>query len=431
MFNKVNILNVSQKILSSESSERSGTVLFGKTLDYVFPELKWKSLPVHGETTTYYIETNPAKKEIDLVCYVNADTASPSQLSLWSETNFDPLSITVKSGRMYGLGAAHEKISLVSQVLALKSILNEDDFKDTNILIAIGHGRENKMRGAKRLLSEVLINRLINKVCVAHPTENKVLHGSAGRLKIKVFFPFSDKEKELRKKHDLKENISSQSKVYSYVGGDGLADNTIFQMIESCKHLPKGTLILDLDGGVETTKEPETTYFEIDSLPPFKDSMTLKFESFSEKLIKLDHKLRKKFKNSRLKRAIHIGQCFDSKKGVTFFGFNLIPAHTSPRALDAWFKEFENMVKSVGGEVVIVDAQAPYVNKKRAQGENLYCLNATEASLFSKVCDDVVILGAGEEGLAKKPNESILIDTLIDSCHSYRKLFKEISKGYT
>ncbi len=429
MFNKVNVLDISQKILGSESSERSGTVLFGKTLNNVFPKLKWQSLPVHGETTTYYVETNPRKKEIDLVCYVNADTRNPSQLSLWSETNFDPLLITVKNGRIYGLGAAHEKISLVSQVLAMESVLKDGGFKDKNILVAVGYGRENKMRGARRLLSEILVNRLVHRVCVAYPTENKILYGNAGRLKIKVFFPFSNKEKELRKKHDLRENISSQSKVYRYIGGEELVNNTIFQMIKSCKYLPKGTLILDLDGGLETTKEPETTYFEIDSLPPFKNSMISKFENFSEKLIKLDHDLREKFKNSKLKRAIHIGQCFDSKEGVTFFGFNLIPAHTSPKALDTWFKEFENIVRSVGGEVVIIDAQTPYVNENRTKNKDPYCLNATEASLFSKVCDDIIILGAGEESLAKKPNESILIDALIDSCHSYRKLFKEVSEG--
>ena len=39
------------------------------------------------------------------------------------------------------------------------------------------------------------------------------------------------------------------------------SENTIFQMIESCKLLPKGTVILDLDGGAATITEPENHLF--------------------------------------------------------------------------------------------------------------------------------------------------------------------------
>lgn len=428
MFSKALVLDLSQKILGVESSERSGTVLFGKTLQEAFPQLKWESLPVHSESTVYYTETQPGRKEIDLVCYVNADTANPSQLSLWTETDFDPLAVTVKKGRVYGLGAAHEKISIVPQGLALTSILEDKYFANKNILFAVGYGRETKMRGARRLLSEVLSDRVIHKVCVAHPTENKISYGSAGRLKTKVFFRFSEKEKALRLEHDLKENISSQSKVYSYVGGGALKSNTIFQMIESCKYLPKGTVILDLDGGSATVTEPETTYFELDLLPPFANSMVLKFENFGEQLIELDADLLSRFQTTELKRAIHIGRCFDSDEGVTFFGFNLIPAYTSKADLDVWFDEFRSAVETVGGEVMITDARASYINQARSAKGDRYCLNVTEAGLFSKVCNDIVILGPGKEGLAKKPNESISIEELVGSCDSYKNLFQQILK---
>ena len=65
----------------------------------------------------------------------------------------------------------------------------------------------------------------------------------------------------------------------------------------------------------------KTTYFEVDLMTPFENSMVLKFENFGEKLIGLDEDLRSRFKSSRLKRAIHIGKCFDSDEGVTFFWF--------------------------------------------------------------------------------------------------------------
>lgn len=425
MFNKAEILDLSRKILSLESSERAGTVLFEGLLKESFPNFEWSSLAPHGDATVHYTETVPNSKVIDLLCYVNGDTANPSHLSLWTETDFDPLSVTLKKGRLYGLGAAHEKMSLVPQLFALNAIIKANKFKNKNIVFAIGYGRENKMRGARRLLSEFIGARDISKICLGHPTNNEIFHGSSGRLKTKVFFPFSEAEKALRKEHDLKENISSQSKVFRTSGSDLLEGNSVFQMINSCKNLPKGTLVLDLDAGSSTATEPKTTYFELDMVAPFKDSMVSKFENFGEKLTYLNETLIERFKKDKPKRAIHIGRCFDSEEGVTFFGLNLIPAHTNAEHLDSWFEEFKCAVEEVGGEVSITDARAPYLNRNRNHNEK-YCLNLTDASVFSKVCDDIVILGPGLEGAAQKPNESVLLDDLVSACSNYYELFENL-----
>ena len=45
--------------------------------------------------------------------------------------------------------------------------------------------------------------------------------------------------------------------------------------------------------------------------------------------------------------------------------------------------------------------------------------------MFSKICKDIVILGPGVEGLAKKPNESIVITDLIAGCEAYKNLYME------
>lgn len=424
MFKREQILKTCQSVLSVETSERAGSADFGKVLKDSFPFFDWRALPVHGENTVFYFETNPKQKKIDLLCYTNSDTANPSHLSLWTETDFDPLAITFKKGELYGLGAAHEKISIVPQALGLDAFLRDKD-SDLNVMIAVGFGRESKMRGAKRLLSEVLNGRAVEKIFVAHPTSNKILKGSAGRIKTKVFFPFSEKEKLLRAEHDNKENISSQSKIYSFLGSESLKGNTIYKMIRSCDSLPKGTVILDLDGGSSTVTEPETTYFEVDFAPPFADSMISKFEDFADLLSNLDFELVEKFDSKTLKKAIHIGRAFDSEEGVTFFGYNLIPAKTTKGELKDWFDQFQKAVEKVGGTVSITDAKASYLNQNvDFNMEN--CLSVTEASLFEKICKDILILGPGQEGAAKQPNEKLNLDSMMEACSIYYDLFKSV-----
>ncbi len=424
MFYKAEVLDLSRKILSIESSERSGTLLLENFFKSNFDEFSWQKLQDHGDYTVHFFESGGEdENKIDLLCYVNGDTLNASHLSLWTETDFDPLSIMVKKGRLYGLGAAHEKTSIVPMLLALKNTLSK--YKDKKVVFAVGYGRENKMRGARRFINEYVLDKTVGKICLGHPTNNKTVFGSSGRLKTKVFFPFSEAEKKLRADHDLKENISSQSKVFRDGGVESLEGNSIFQMIRSCKNLPKGTLVLDLDAGSSTATDPETTYFEVDMIAPFKNSMVSKFENFGEKLISLNESLIAKFEINKPKRAVHIGRCFDSEEGVTFFGLNLIPAQTSKESLDSWFEEFKKAVTEVGGELSINDAKAPYVNQVR-KNKGGSCLHLTDASLLSKICKDILIKGPGVEGASKKPNESVLIEDLVDSCSEYSNLFCEL-----
>jgi len=427
MFNSDQVLNASRAVLSAETSRRSGSADFIKILKKSFPGINWRALSVHGENTVFYFESKPENKKIDLLCYTNIDTGNPSHLSLWTKTDFDPLAVTLNKGAIFGLGAAHEKISIVPQALAMEEFLKKNS--DLNIVLAAGFGRESKMRGAKRLLLEFLKNKETEKICIASPTEGEVFYGSAGRLKTKVFFPFSKKEKELRAEHDLKENISSQSKIYSFLGGEKLESNTIHKVISSCKNLPIGTLILDLDGGASTVTEPETTYFEVDFATPFEDSMVSKFENFGELLLKLDAEMVSKFGEHKPSKALHIGRAFDSEEGVTFFGYNLIPAGTTRGELDTWFEQFKSAVQSVGGEVMITDAKTPYINQSADHKNSKACLNVTEASVFEKVCKNIIILGPGKVGASKQPNESVVLSDLVDVSRVYYDLFCDPKKG--
>lgn len=422
MFNPSLVLEASQKVLKADTSSLAGTQNFISAIQKVFPDISWKALQAHKNQSVYYFETLPEKNSIDLLCYINIDTVNSSNLSLWDKTDYDPLAITLKKGQLFGLGAAHEKISIVPLLMGLE----QASTSNLNIMIAAGYGRETKMQGAKRLILEALRKRPIHKVLVVHPTENQVHYGSSGRLKTKVFFPFSEEEKALRIEHDLKENISSQSKVFNFNGDLDLEGNSIFQLIKSCAHLPEGTVILDIDGGTSSINEPETAYFEIDFMKPFKGSLVSKFSSFGDLLLQLNQELCGMFEPFGLKRALHIGKCQDSEDGVTFYGFNLIPAKLSAKELDHWFSIFKSTALEAGGVVTILDAKSPYFHPDQQNQNMPYSTHLTEASLFSKICSNVIICGAGKEGSSKKPNESIKLDHLVESCEVFYNIFKNL-----
>lgn len=423
MFNESRLLDSCQKILGSESNLRVGMTFFSDALKKTFPSLKWAALEVRNGLTAYYHESLPSKKEVDLLIYANVETTNPSQISLWSETDHDPLSITFKSGKIFGLGAEQEKVTFVSQVYAYSQIEELYAAKDINVLLVASYGRESKMQGAKRIMREVVKGRKIKKILLAHPTENKIKFGSSGRVKTKVFFPFCAQEKKLRKEHDLRENISSQSRIFSFPQGEELSENTIFKMIQDCKNFPSGTILLDLDGGSSSLSEPESTYFEVDFEAPFENSLVSKLSGFGDFLLDINKQLLDMYPSAEVKRAIHIGRCYDTEEGILFFGYNRIPATISLSKLDEWFKVFKTTIAKAGGEIDLIDARSPYMPDKNQDAD--FTVNITEASYFSKFCKDIAICGAGKEKPSRQANESITLSEVRESCEVYFSLLKE------
>lgn len=405
-----------RELLSAETSSHAGTLHYGKLLKKIFSEFDWRITSEESGNALHYFETQAESLNIDYLVYINLDTNNPSGLSLWTETDFDPLNITLKKGRVYGLGASHEKASLVpvlSAILKLKALKK-------NIVFVGGYGRELNMIGAKRCISEIVQKRPVKKVLVVHPTGNLPSFSSSGRTKLEVFFPFSEEEKNERDQHDLRENISSQSKVINKNEGDRLVDDVIFKALKSCSQLPSGTLLLDFSGGTNTITEAQSVYFEIDSSPLLENSMVSKMSDFSETLEQLNFELINKFSKKVPPKALHIGKVVTTSEGVSFYGYNLIPSLVSSSELNVWFKRFDSIIKKNKGTIRIRDTKKSFVSKVdyKALAEVADCLKVTEATVFSRYFDDVRIFGVGAEGLSQKPNEYLVMNDL-DAAENY------------
>jgi len=403
------LLAKAKELLSFETTSQSGTKAFGEVLKKLYPDFLWKATKDESGCALHYFETNENSNKIDLLIYGNVDTVNSSSLSLWTETECDPLNITFKKNKLYGLGASHEKISLVPVLNALEKTKTK-----INAVFVAGYGREMNMIGAKRTISEVVQKRSVEKIIVLQPTESNFLNKSLGRTKIEVFFPFSDEEKKLKEEHDLRENIFSQSKIFNKKGEESLNEDVIFKALKSFSLLPSGTLLLDFSGGTGTITEAQSVYFEIDAAPTLEVSMISRLEGLSKTLNKVNIALLDKFKLLKPSKALHLGKASTTTEGVFFYGYNLIPPGVSVADLNSWFNEFSNQVENFGGQVRVRDNKKPFQNEKSVTKET-GSLQVTEATVFSRYYSDIQIFGAGKEGLQHKPNELVSLNQLKDS----------------
>ena len=406
----MDLLAKTKTLLSFETSAQRGTKDFGEVLKKAFPEYDWHSTKEESGCALHYFETGSKEsitEEVDLFIYVNADTNNASSLSLWKETDCDPLNITFKTDSVYGLGANHEKVSIIPVLNTIKKLENKG-----KIIFVAGYGREMNMIGAKRAISEILDKRPVKNTLVLHPTESKLLKSSVGRTKIEVFFPFTDEEIRLKDDHDLRENIFSQSKIFNKKEESSLNEDVIFKALQSFSLLPIGTLLLDFSGGTGTITEAQSVYFEIDAAPSLEKSMISRLESFSKILNRVNKTLLDKFTPERPSKALHIGKAMTTTEGVFFYGYNLIPAGVSTSDLSSWFKMFSDEVEKQEGFVRVRDNKKPFNSKEIDAKNEPGALQVTEATIFSRYYSNICIFGVGKEGLYQKPNEHVELSEL-------------------
>lgn len=419
-----------KSLLSFETSSQRGTKDFGEVLQKIFPQYSWKSTKEESGCALHFFETEPEKDnesgDIDLFIYVNVDTNNPSSLSLWKETDCDPLNITFRRDTVYGLGASHEKINIVPVLNAL----SKSQFKG-NVLFVAGYGREMNMIGAKRTISEILDKRSVHQTLVLHPTESKFLKSSVGRTKIEVFFPFTEEERQLKDDHDLRENIFSQSKIFNKKEESGLDEDVIFKALRSFSLLPAGTLLLDFSGGTGTITEAQSVYFEIDAAPTLEKSMISRLEKFAVILQKVNKTLLDKFTPLKPSKALHIGKATTTTEGVFFYGYNLIPAGVSVSNLNNWFKMFSDEVEKQEGFVRVRDNKKPFnEDLNQSKDEEPGALQVTEATVFSRYYSKISIYGVGQEGLYQKPNEQVSLTQLREAEEKFSNyLNRQINVG--
>lgn len=441
---KNSTIELCKKALSIDSSIVNGTSeytefisnlatsigLHVQTKSYLFRDLDFQNILItQGKDTSKikYLFVNPI------------DTEAPGPFRSWTETDQDPFDITIKDGKMFGLGANSGKLNTI---LLLKSLTELSNEKREKFAILGTYGREVRAHGALRFLKEKKIAPM--STIVGFPTANEIVYAQAGRMRMRINFPFTDSEKELRTQHDEQEHSSSESQYFH--SKDEIAKgqlfgrhNAIVDALQFIENLPDSLLVLDLAGGKDLYSDPRSCLFEFDLVGNHDVSMGSKLKGFSSYMLELNKSFAEKSNKDYLPvhPMIHLGRVVCDLEGIEFWGECVFPPGIPEDVSELWIKGLRDEIKQLGGSSKMLSQRWPYVydgdfdflnqlleiNESEKPKPLAY---TSEADLFSLAGFNPLIFGAGSFDQMFKPNEYIHINSLDDALSFYQKVLNQL-----
>ncbi len=435
------MIELCRKALSIDSSIVNGTSDFTEYLvqlsksmslqsavkNYLFRDLDFQNILI-SNTNNYseikYLFVNPL------------DTEAPGPFRSWTLTDQDPFDITIKDGRIYGLGANCGKLH---NVLLLKALSEISDAKKNKFALLGTYGREVRAHGALRFLKEKGIAPM--NLIVGFPTSNQVVHAQAGRIRMRINFPFTDEEKELKSNHDEQEHSSSESQYFHSKpeendleeARDFGTNNAIVEALHFIVNLPDQLLVLDFAGGKDLYSDPRSCLFEFDLANGQNIQMGTKLKYFFKFMSELTSEF-KKYTNvefSPIHPMLHLGRVVCDLEGIEFWGECIFPPGIPEVVSEAWINKLREEINSIGGSSKLLSQRWPYVyNGSKFFINELLQFNETamaqslsytsEADLFHLVGFKSLIYGPGDFTQMFKPNESVSLKSLEQALNFYK-----------
>lgn len=444
---QTSMIELCKSALSIDSSIVNGTTDFSEFLtelstscglnidikNYLFRDLDFQNI---------LITKNKNYKNIKYLFVNPLDTEAPGPFRSWTSTDQDPFDITIKEGRMFGLGANCGKLNTVLLLKAFSEIA--EDQKEKFAFLG-NYGREVRAHGALRFLKEKGVSP--ENLVVGFPTSNQVVYAQAGRIRMRINFPFTDKEKELRADHDEHEHTSSESQyfhsktemkmeVYDKAFG---RNNAIVEALHYIENLPDQLLVLDFAGGKDLYSDPRSCLFEFDLVSSSEILMGIKLKTFFSYMKELTNE----FKNhsnvdfSPEHPLLHLGRVVCDLEGIEFWGECVFPPGIPEQVSEAWITQLREKIENVGGSTKMLSQRYPYVfNGSNSFLESLLKLNdsekpcslsyTSEADIFDLVGFKSLIFGPGDFEQMFKPNESISLKSLEEALAFYKKILNEL-----
>ncbi len=265
-----------------------------------------------------------------LLLNTHLDTVSPGIKENWTETGADPFGITLKDGKIFGLGTADVKLDFLCKLHAVQKF-REKKLKNPIYLVGTC-GEEIGMFGAKYLIKSMALNP--KYVLVGEPSELKVVYAHKCLNIYRVSIGYQMIERDARgfnRKIDLLSYGKSAHSSYPHLGTNAILASLDFLH----RALDQGFEIrfTHLDGGDTVNKVPDhaSTQFYLTS-HQFED-----FKRFFRESSRSDSP-DKAFK-------VELGGVGDS--GVRFLPDNLFPCLTE---VTKFFKELSVQISKINDE---------------------------------------------------------------------------------
>jgi succinyl-diaminopimelate desuccinylase len=334
---------------------------------------------------------------------------------------------------MYGLGVAEGKLDFLCKLEAARLFAGKK-LKRAFVLVAT-YGSQRGMAGAIKLVRKKKIRA--KWALVGSPTNLELITAAQGLAAIEVFVPFSEEEKEYRRRHDVQESSSSQSRMF---GGKG--DNAIMKMLAYLQQLPEGIAVMDLDGGISYNSMPTSAVLEIDMMGGFSDPIVPKLTAIYKALLKVEALL-EKFHDARFEPphpTVNLGTIRVNEDGVTMTGACRLPPSVTDQTYEQWMRVIQEACQQnratfrvrdyrkgfeVSADSELVRTAAETLTTLKLKATHGAFAGATEASVFSHWGVECIVWGPGQSvGNSHAPNESIKMRDLDLAVDFYRQFLE-------
>jgi len=288
----------------------------------------------------------------------------------------DPFGGEIVENKIYGRGSSDMKSSIAAMVYAMASIAQSDIELSGDLILAATAGEEVDSIGAKEVLNLDLMKNVKN-ILIGEPSNLDIIVAEKGALWIKL----------------ITKGKTSHASMPEF--GINAIDNMLLllntcrpeveKILKNSTHplLGQGTFTLStINGGVKTNVVPDFCEATI-------DMRTLPVHSHEE-IIEV-------FKNNIQKLS---SSCEDFLAEIEIIN-DRGPYEISPDA---------PIVQTLRKSITEVKGSEPKIC-----GVAFY----TDASVFNKACDSIVVCGPGRPELAHQPNEYVEIPKLIDATKIY------------
>ncbi|MBL7715970.1 MAG: M20/M25/M40 family metallo-hydrolase [Bdellovibrionales bacterium] len=127
-----------------------------------------------------------------LLLLSHLDTFPAGLSENWTETGGDPFALTVKDGKVFGLGTASAKLDFLCKLRVMEKF-REKKLKMPIYLVGTC-GREVGMLGSRYLIKSLSLNP--KYVIVGEPTDNRIIHAHKSQLIYRVSIGFHQVERD-------------------------------------------------------------------------------------------------------------------------------------------------------------------------------------------------------------------------------------------
>jgi succinyl-diaminopimelate desuccinylase len=365
------------------------------------------------------------------------DTVNPGSASLWVENQLNPYNLIIKDGYLFGLGVADVKLDFLCKFEALKKFKNTTQFKRSPLLLGT-YAEEIGMHG---MLKFIRRNKLNAKMALVGDSTNlNLVYATTGYAVVEIVIPFSDDEMNYRKKHDLSESATTQTRIFrckDAFQNKGAEENAVDKIFSYLLQMPEGVVIMDIEAGANYNTVPQHGILEIDLVSNVRDTMMQKLRSLYYEIIEMRTQflLHVDSDFSPPTPTIHIGMIKAYSNHVSIFVFCRFPPVINDEQYQIWFKKLDEIAAKLSGQARVTDYKRPYrtncesefardcsaiLEKMNLETSFRTQANSNETSLLKRAGIDCLVFGAGvREGNVHTPLEKVKIDDILKAINFY------------